>query len=166
VDVWVVRAVRQLGRRNVSSGPPTILPGLCVRVLWPILAMVCYGCTLANLDALLDALWLIVVVIRQKRSKSRKLATVVCAQRSVRVNFLPYYYSGQIQPISRPQLASRWEVKVWIVAENTSDAPIWNLANIPITDNESEILADSIYNYVQIFYLSVHNFTISWPIFP
>jgi len=27
-------------------------------------------------------------------------------------------------------------------------------------------IADLIYNFVQFFYLSVHNFTILWPIFP
>ena len=27
-------------------------------------------------------------------------------------------------------------------------------------------IADLIYSFVQIFYLSVHNFTILWPIFP
>jgi len=35
----------------------------------------------------------------------------------------------------------------------TSDAPICNLTNIPITNNGSEISADPIYNFVQIFYL-------------
>jgi len=42
------------------------------------------------------------------------------------------------------------------------------LTDIPITNNGSEIFADtdSRSDIQQIFYLSVHNFTILWPIFP
>jgi len=51
-----------------------------------------------------------------------------------------------------------------------SDAPIWNLADIPITDNGSEISADtdsrSDIQLFSKFYLSVHNFTVLWLIFP
>ena len=51
-----------------------------------------------------------------------------------------------------------------------SDAPKWNLADIPITDNGSEISADTdSRSDIQLssnFYLSVHNFKILWSIFP
>jgi len=60
------------------------------------------------------------------------------------------------------------------VIQSASDALIWNLADIPITDKYLPILiADLICNFVQIFYislhifyLSVHNLTVLQAIFP
>ena len=49
------------------------------------------------------------------------------------------------------------QAQQYILYIHYSDAPIWNLANIPITNNGSEIsaipIADPIYNFVQFLFL-------------
>ena len=57
------------------------------------------------------------------------------------------------------------EVAVYI-AMLSSDAPIWNLADIPITDNGSEISADSRFDIQLCSLLSTyfHSFGANFPI--
>ena len=59
--------------------------------------MVCCGCTVANLDALWDALWLIVVVCNKAEEISQIGYSCVIIQ--VRFN----------QSVYRPHLASKYE---------------------------------------------------------